>query len=227
MQCFPFGLCSACLPPPSGCVSPWESAFGAFVQELFNFARGERERNVDKELLLKVKYHGPVQVQVLFFFSVNLPRCQLLALSARPLADLGQTQANGEVIWPARSQKAECLIPRKFLLFSLKTVFLFQRQFPSCLNKRYAYFDVYSVEKGGLNLCSDCSILLMLSNGSVTGVEENQSYYHQAELHCTGILSPPGKFSVSHIFRKDEKSLLEIVICKSWNNSSYVENSAE
>lgn len=78
MQCFPFGVCSACLPPPSGSVSPWESAFGAFVQELFNFARGERERNVDKELLLKVKYHGPAQVQVLFFFSVNLPRCQLL-----------------------------------------------------------------------------------------------------------------------------------------------------
>lgn len=48
----------------------------------------------------------------------------------------------------------------------------------------------------------------MLSKGPVTGVEENQSYHLQADLHRTETLSFSGEFSESHIFRKDVKLLL-------------------
>lgn len=133
-----------------------------------------------------------------FFFEISsILHWWLKALAVRPLADLGQTHEKREVKWPACSQKLECLIPKKFLFFSLKTIFLSQRQLPCFLGKRYAYFDVYCSEKEVFNLCLDGWILLMLSNGSVTGVEENQSYY-QAKLHYTGTFSHHGKFSVQH-----------------------------
>lgn len=124
MQWFPFGVCSAFIPPCSGCVSPWESGCDAFKYEIFHISSGgERERNTDKKFLVKVKYHGPIQVQVFFLFFVNLLHWWLMALAVRPLADLGQTHNKRGVKWPASSQKAECLIPKKFLLFRLKTVF--------------------------------------------------------------------------------------------------------
>lgn len=60
MQRFACGVCSASLPPCSECVSPRESAFGAFTRELLRMSSSAllgRERNIGNELLLKVKCH--------------------------------------------------------------------------------------------------------------------------------------------------------------------------
>lgn len=196
-------------PLRSGCVSLWESAFGAFTYEPFNFARGQRET--------KTSCCWSENAMLLFFlFSVNLLlHCQLLALATCwPQTDR-QTESNVEVKWPACSQKA---------VFHSQKVPALQPQDCFCFPKAVAFlwedFDVWSIEKVDFSPCSDCWILLMLPNGPVDKCRR------KSKLWSLGWTSPywdpnsSGKFPASPIFRKDGKPLSWIVVYESWNNNA-------